>query len=290
MTRALLAALPDFAPTPLQRAALKRIGELCKELAGYGLYPRTSMELEFFVQTDGGVHMPGVVKLDKALEFLQQEGIFGLDKVETEGEARRLNLPQIAKQYEVTLDDREGFHPVLSGKRPDFHPEAIALGVLRLKQNALQRMLESSTCLQNVRGLGQLGTLLPNFDARPYPTRTDTSGLNVNISLTDREGRNMFSASLPLLYHCADGVANAQHDTLLALLPMENSVKRIGANPSAPAGIGVVTGKPTTYSPYNSVYIRGVEHPDGASNIVATDLARVENRLPGADADPFLAM
>lgn len=289
MSKALLAEAQEFTPSPLQRAAIGRIRELCHELAGYGLYPRTSMELEFFVQTDSGAHIPGIIRLEKAAGFIRQDNITTFDKFEIEGEPRRRGEIHKATQYEVTLDDRDALRPVLAGSRPSFNPLRVAQQVEKLKTGTLPRMLRTTTCMNPVAGLGALGHLLPNFTARPYAS-PETSGLHVNISLTDRDGRNIFAQSPPLLFHCADGVAHAQHATLLASLPAENAMRRLGANPSAPAGIGILHGSPISYVTHNSVQINGLQFREDLLNPIGTDAARIENRLPGADADPFVAM
>jgi hypothetical protein len=294
MTQALLTQGSQYSPTPLQRAAIRRIRELTKELAGYGMFPRTSMELEFFVENVKGAHIPGVIKLDKAFQFLEQEKITMLDKVEIEGEPRRQKREDLAVQYEVTLDDRLGLLPTKRGNAPTFHPEMLAFEVLRLKQGSLHRLLQNTTSLQPVAGLGILGNLQPNFDARPYHTHdkqhSSTSGLHVNVSLIDRQGNNLFARSLPMLYHCADGVAHAQHVAQLAFMPNDNSHKRIGANTSSPGGVGVLLGQPVGYVTHNSTQIRGLYFDILEANPKGTQYTRIENRLPGADADPFVAM
>lgn len=293
MSKALEILDADFTPTPLQAAAITRIGELKEELARYGLYPRTSMELEFFVETDAGAEVKGVINLAKATKFLKEDqGIALLDKFETEGiEARRHGRHHLASQYEATVDDIAGYKPALIGMRPDFKPEQVAFSVEKLRTRSIRELLRTTTCLNPMAGVGLLGELLPNFAARPYEHRpAETSGLHVNVSLIDREGKNVFARSLPLLYHCADGVAAAQKAATLAMLPTAQSVKRLGANQSAPDGFGVKIGSFTIGRDYGSSTIRSLEMAEGAAHPRGNDQTRIENRLPGADADPFVAM
>lgn len=297
MSRALQTVFSDFTPSPLQEAAIRKIQDYKQELRSYGMYARTSMELEFMVQDQHATLCPGVVNLDRMHSFLmEQEQIPMIDKVEFEGVlARRLNMPGMATQYEVSVGDYEGFTPVMLGNSPGFMPENVAAVVERLKKRSLAAMLRESTCLTPSARMHDSLTYSPNFAARPHADagrdsvhfNDETSALHVNVSLYDREGRNLFGVAPQLMDHCAGALVALQNDAALPMLPGRDSLQRLGANDSAPAGIGIHVGKCFGKNRHTSVCIRGQEVTTLSG---VQDLLRIENRLPGADTDPFVSM
>jgi hypothetical protein len=294
---ALSAILPGFVPTPLQAAAIRRIREYQQELKQqYGLFVRSSMELEFMVHDDQGILCPGAINMDKALERLndsQKDNLPHIHKFEVEGEVpRRLHLPAMATQYEVSVDDKAGFLPIKEGKNPAFHPEEIAGVVQRLKTRSIHEILKDSSCLGTMVAFANFACR-PTFEAHPTFNEpkgsashtTETSALHINVSLTDVKGRSMFRMSDALLNRCAHSMLEVQKEASLALLPKPESLHRIGANSSVPGRLGIALSKTFAGNKATSVAIRNIvpsdKHPDEL---------RIENRLPGADADPFVGM
>jgi hypothetical protein len=98
MSKALESILPDFKLSALQQAAIDQIAKYKDELAQYGMYVRTAMELEFMVQDSSGMLTPGTIDLGKAHTFLsEQENLPYIEKVDTEGEvARGMKMPSMA--------------------------------------------------------------------------------------------------------------------------------------------------------------------------------------------------
>ncbi|MCM2320177.1 glutamine synthetase [Pseudomonas linyingensis] len=116
------------------------------------------------------------------------------------------------------------------------------------------------------------------FMAKPYPGQAG-NGLHVHISLLDKEGRNIFAAENPLendaLRHAIGGVLEALPASMAFLCPNVNSYRRFGSQfyvPNAPSwgldnrtvALRVPTGNP--------------------------DALRIEQRVAGADANPYLLM
>ncbi len=116
------------------------------------------------------------------------------------------------------------------------------------------------------------------FMAKPYPGQAG-NGLHVHISLLDKEGRNIFAAEEPLandaLRHAIGGVLQALPASMAFLCPNVNSYRRFGSQfyvPNAPSwgldnrtvALRVPTGNP--------------------------DALRIEQRVAGADANPYLLM
>ncbi|MBY0408091.1 MAG: glutamine synthetase, partial [Rickettsiales bacterium] len=287
----LSAILPGFIPNDLQRAALTRMGEYRNELkTTYGLEMRSAMELEFMIENQQKQLIPGTINMDFAKRWLQSaEGanLPYIDKLEVEGAiGRGKQKPHEATQYEINLDDRVFLRPESVRKHRSL-PELVAATAYRLKTHSLAAMLQQTTCLTPA-GIAQMPSLRPSFAAyhAPFAGADDTSALHINVSLLDRQGKNLLARSRHLMRHCAESLLEVQNEAGLAFLPTRTSLLRIGANSSAPHGLGVVVGK---YFPHNntSVAIRG-EYTQPTP--YDTEDARIENRLPGADVDPFVAM
>ncbi len=116
------------------------------------------------------------------------------------------------------------------------------------------------------------------FMAKPYPGQAG-NGLHVHISLLDRDGNNIFAAEDPLasdaLRHAIGGVLEILPASMAFLCPNVNSYRRFGSQfyvPNAPSwgldnrtvALRVPTGNP--------------------------DALRIEQRVAGADANPYLLM
>lgn len=116
------------------------------------------------------------------------------------------------------------------------------------------------------------------FMAKPYPGQAG-NGLHVHISLLDRDGNNIFASEDPqqnaALRHAIGGVLETLPASMAFLCPNVNSYRRFGAQfyvPNAPSwgldnrtvALRVPTGSP--------------------------DAVRLEHRLAGADANPYLLM
>lgn len=117
------------------------------------------------------------------------------------------------------------------------------------------------------------------FMAKPYPGQAG-NGLHVHISLVDKAtGKNIFATEDPQnhspLQHAIAGVLETMPASMAFLCPNVNSYRRFGAQfyvPNAPSwGVDNRT--------------VAVRVPTGSS-----DAVRIEHRVAGADANPYLMM
>ncbi|WPC04969.1 glutamine synthetase family protein [Pseudomonas benzenivorans] len=117
------------------------------------------------------------------------------------------------------------------------------------------------------------------FMAKPYPGQAG-NGLHVHISLLDKEtGKNIFTSEDPLqsdvLRHAIGGILDTMPASMAFLCPNVNSYRRFGAQfyvPNAPSwGLDNRT--------------VAVRVPTGSA-----DAVRIEHRVAGADANPYLMM
>jgi glutamine synthetase len=127
-----------------------------------------------------------------------------------------------------------------------------------------------------VKGVALANGLDATFMAKPYRDHAG-SGTHLHVSLVDRDGRNVFAADdpqgAPALRHAIGGLAATINDTMAVCAPTANSYRRF---------------QPEAYVPLNpswSVNNRGVAFRVPAGPPASR---RVEHRVAGADANPYL--
>jgi glutamine synthetase len=127
-----------------------------------------------------------------------------------------------------------------------------------------------------VKGVALQFGMEATFMPKPYRDHAG-SGAHLHVSLVDADGRNVFASEDPagsaLLRHAIGGLAATMNDTMAICAPTANSYRRF---------------QPEAYVPLNpswSVNNRGVAFriPHGPP-----DSRRVEHRIAGADANPYL--
>ncbi len=299
--------------TELQKTALKRIGEYKKELAARGLYVRSAIELEFMAEDEHKrpiarrIYLPGLNQmlidtLADGKKYLEKTGYEAIGGLGLPGRSQ----PMVPEQYEINIaepaDRKQGFNSAA------FRPEAVAHVTHLLKKQALKDALLHTTCLTQISN-DRAPYIEPNFSVRPYRgseiakksnTKYEnygdlTSALHINVSLYDDKNRNVFGTDHDLLYRCAHALLEVQNEAAISMLPTEESLWRIHANNSTPNGIGISTGHNRYEDAKNNrgrlpisvriVKAYGANHPQEVF-----DQTRIENRLPGVDADPFVSM
>lgn len=116
------------------------------------------------------------------------------------------------------------------------------------------------------------------FMAKPIEDQAG-SAMHLHVSLVDHGGSNVFAAEdgkdTPLFHHFMAGLQRYLPEIMPLLAPHVNSYRRMRPNLSAPANV--------EWSHDNRSCGLRVPKADAAAR-------RVENRLPGADANPYLAI
>jgi len=127
-----------------------------------------------------------------------------------------------------------------------------------------------------IRGVALAHGLEATFMPKPYRDHAG-SGAHLHVSLLDQAGRNVFAADdpagSPLLRHAIGGLAATINDTMAVCAPTANSYRRFQPEAYVPLG------------PSWSVNNRGVAFRVPAG---PPDSRRVEHRVAGADANPYL--
>ncbi|MGE0385865.1 MAG: glutamine synthetase family protein [Gammaproteobacteria bacterium] len=189
------------------------------------------------------------------------------------------------------IEDLEAFRPLLD----DINAGAEALGLplttavsesspgqfeinLHHDDDA-QRACDHAQLLKRlVKGAAVNHGLVASFMAKPYPELSG-SGMHVHASLVDAQGSNVFAGPErdpnDALRHALGGCLRALPACTALLAPNANSFRRL---------------RPDTFAPTNLSW--GYENRSAALRVPAGAPAsrRIEHRVAGADANPYLAM
>ncbi len=129
-----------------------------------------------------------------------------------------------------------------------------------------------------VKGLARRHGFAASFAAKPYADQPG-SGMHAHFSLLDKAGQNVFddggSKGTDTLRHAIGGCANALIDSTLIFAPHENSFHRLVPGAHAPSCVSWAYENRTV----------ALRVPSGAPSA-----RRLEHRLAGADANPYLAL
>lgn len=142
--------------------------------------------------------------------------------------------------------------------------------------DALRACDEAIRFKRLVRGVALNHGMEATFMPKPYRDMAG-SGAHLHVSLLDADGRNVFAdadaAGSPLLRHAIGGLAATMADAMLVFAPTANSYRRYRLESYVPL------------SPTWAVNNRGVALRIPVSD---ADNRRVEHRVAGADANPYL--
>lgn len=246
------------------RAILAAVVERYRRL---GLTPVVATELEFYLMAadwqEARVPLPPA-----ALTYRGEPNgfqLYDMDAVDLLGDyletlrayARAQGLPADA----TTAEFGPGQFEVNLLHRADALAAADdCIGLKRIAAQAARQHGLKSTCM-----------------AKPY-TEHAGSGLHVHVSVLDSQGHNIFDAEggepLKLKSVCA-GLLRTMQEAQLVFAPFANSYRRFQPDSFAPVEINW-----------------GFDHRGTALRIPETrgPGARIEHRVPGADANPYLAI
>jgi glutamine synthetase len=240
-----------------------------KPLTDMGLKPVVATELEFYLlEHDGEKFLPMVGKLPGS------------------------NLPQDGLQFS-TLDDLATIDPFLADVDRTCEAQNIPAGTalseyapgqfeinLKHVDDAVLACDHALLLKRVVKAVAQQHGLAASFMAKPF-TEFSGCGLHIHISLLDENGNNVFAGSSAdgefsdTLRHAIGGMAAIMPESMAVFAPNANSYRRYGRNAYVPRAPNW-----------------GPNHRDLALRIPLSSPAntRVEHRVAGADANPYLTM
>jgi glutamine synthetase len=149
-------------------------------------------------------------------------------------------------------------------------------------KNVLQAADEAIFLKRAVKGCAKLHNFNATFMSKPYKSQPG-SGFHVHISLLDSKGRNVFSETesnddykpSQKLYDALAGLLHTAREASAVFAPQTNSYARL--RPKA------------SYAPTHVTWAR--DNRTVALRIVGNgDNTRIEHRLAGADANPYLVL
>lgn len=244
-------------------------------LAGMGLKPVVAIELEFYLLDGTSAEtprprlgrIPGTSLLQDGPQYNSLDDLADLDAyfAEVDAACREQGIPASAAlaefapgQYEINLHHIDD--PLLAC--------AHALMLKRVVKSVARR-----------HGMGAC------FMAKPF-AESAGSGMHVHVSLQDPRGRNVFAGSgaggdggdLPIseqLRHAVGGLVATMDEGMAIFAPNANSYRRL---------------RPASFVPLTPNW--GINHRRLALRIPLAEAKdmRVEHRVAGADANPYLVM
>ena len=146
---------------------------------------------------------------------------------------------------------------------------------LRYRRDALRAAEDALVLKRLVKGVARRHGLHATFMAKPFPQLAG-SGMHVHVSLADDHGANiMAGCDNPRLGHALAGLLATLEEAVLLFAPHANSYRRF---------------EPGTYAP--TVPCWAENNRTAALRIPqsAAEDMRIEHRLPGADANPYLVL
>lgn len=146
---------------------------------------------------------------------------------------------------------------------------------LRYRRDALRAAEDALVLKRLIKGVARRHGLHATFMAKPFPQLAG-SGMHVHVSLADDQGNNLMAGrDNPRLGHALGGLLATLEEAVLLFAPHANSYRRF---------------EPGTYAP--TVPCWGENNRTTALRIPqsAAEDMRIEHRLAGADANPYLVL
>jgi glutamine synthetase len=261
-----LLCMQDLAGTPFSANPRELLRRVLQRYAARGWTPVVAVELEFYL-------------LDARL------GEDGHPQTTLNpGSGRRNHATQV--YYLQDLQDFRGFTDAVTaacaaqGIPADTAVSEYAPGQfeinLKHRADALAACDDALMLKRAIKAVAEQQGMQASFMAKPFVAQAG-SGLHVHISVLDGEGRNVFActpdAPSDSLRHAIGGLQRCADDCMLIFAPHANSYRRFVLNAFVPLN--------TCWGFNNRTVAMRVPYSD-------PDNVRVEHRIAGADANPYL--
>lgn len=255
---------PDGAPSDVEPRNVLALA--ASQFAATGYQPIVAFELEFFLidpkRTPAGAPQPPICPSTGVREkAISVYGIYDLDRYDAflqdvAAECARQNIPATTAVAE-------------------YAPGQFEIN-LRHVSDPLAAADDAALLRPLIKDIARAHKMQATFMAKPYQGMAG-SGMHVHISLA-KDGRNAFEAESgvsPLLRHAIGGLAATMHEAMAFFAPNANAYRRFAPNLFVPVNRRWGINNRST----------GLRVPAGES-----DAARVEHRVSGADANPYLVL
>ncbi|WP_243410234.1 glutamine synthetase family protein [Pokkaliibacter plantistimulans] len=247
------------------RHRLQHICDLFKQL---GLTPVVAIELEFYLldrdPAADGRPQPPMSPTTGRRQFTNQ--VYGIEELH-EFEDFFDGISRAASTQDLPVDT------TVAEQAPNQYEIN-----LHHVANAVQAAEHAILLKRVIKGVAQAHQMNATFMAKPYGDLAG-NGMHIHFSLIDQEGHNVFDNGTPtgsdLLRQAIAGLTHSMADSMALLAPNINSYRRFQAGSHAPV-------HPCWGYDNRSTAIR---IPSGERSAI-----RIEHRVGGADANPFLSM
>ncbi|MGK6311468.1 glutamine synthetase family protein [Neorhizobium sp. DT-125] len=149
---------------------------------------------------------------------------------------------------------------------------------LNHRADALQAADDALFFKRTVKGIARKHGFAACFMAKPYGHHSG-SGFHIHFSLIDKDGRNVFDdggdRGTEMMRHAVGGMLAAIAESTLVFAPHYNSYRRLRPNSYAPTAVA--------WGYENRMVAIRIPGGDGKAR-------RIEHRVAGADANPYLVM
>jgi glutamine synthetase len=247
------------------RAAVERVLDRFHEMA---LTPVAALELEFYLidraRTDDGAPQPPLDPRSGLRE--RAASVYGIDDLDRYA-AFLGALDEAAKLQSVPV----------SAASKEYAPGQFEANLKH--QSDVRLAADHAVFLkQIVKTAARAQGFEATFMAKPYPDRSG-SGLHIHVSVLDAAGRNIFNdgtwGGSDKLRHAIGGLQALMPDSMSLFAPNVNSYRRF---------------QPDMFAPVNRRW--GINNRSAGLRVPvgAEDARRIEHRVAGADANPYLAL
>ena len=251
-----------FEPRNVLRRAMQPLLDL-------GYTPVVAMELEFYLidpeLLPGSIPQPPISPLSGERDTGTQ--VYGMTEVDA--------YADLLDEISLACDDQEIPTGAISA---EYAPGQFEINL----HHVPDPLLAADHCVmfkRVVKGVAKRHGMRATFMSKPYPDQAG-SGLHMHISLLDKDGNNVFDGgpenpASPLLLNAVGGMLETLPEAMAFLAPNLNSYRRFA---------------PDIFVPIARSW--GYENRSVALRIPLGegDARRIEHRMAGADANPYLAL
>ncbi|HSZ74548.1 MAG TPA: glutamine synthetase family protein [Rhizomicrobium sp.] len=247
------------------RAALERVLERFTELK---LTPVAALELEYYLidreRGANGVPLPPRDPQSGTRESVAS--VYGIDDLNR------------YRDFLAALTEAAGEQNLpVSAVSKEYAPGQFETN-LRHQTNARSAADHAVFLKQVIKAAAAAHGFEASFMAKPYPDKTG-SGLHVHVSVLDETGRNIFddgtAEGSPRLRHAIGGLQALMAESMALFAPNVNSYRRF---------------QPDMFAPVNRRWAVNNRSVGLRIPLSPGDARRVEHRVAGADANPYLVL
>jgi len=228
-----------------------------------GLTPVCALELEFFLldgQRDDG--LPRVARAHGSGAMTDCGAVYGLDPLDAQDDFLA-RLRSYCESQDLPA----------KGAVSEYAPGQLEINLGHVA-DPLRAADQAFLLKRAIKAAARAEGLQATFMAKPFEGQA-SNGLHVHVSLVDRAGQNRFAADERALHHALGGLQATMAEAMLLFAPNANSYRRLRPLSYAPTA-------PTWGHNNRTVALRVPAGPDAAR--------RIEHRVAGADASPYLAL